>query len=437
MALATGVILAAAGFTLYGRGATAPRYITAPIERGVIATLVKATGRVEAITSVEVSSQLSGQIAKVFVNFNDTVTAGQPLAELDRGIFLAHVSEAEAAVKVAKAKVEVQRAALERARLAVRRATTDHRLAQDQAAGTQARDSEAERELQRKLVLARTGNVPDRDVTQARAARDTAAAELSGALDQVVIKEQAIAMAQAEVQMAEADLANAEAVVEQRQAALDQARVDLDRSVLRAPIDGVIIKRDVNPGQTVAVALEAKTLFTIANDLSRMEVQGKIDEADVGRLAVGQVAHFTVDAYPERDFSGTVLQVRKAPETTQNVVTYTAIISAQNPDLLLYPGMTATLRITVNRSGEVLKIPTEALRFRPSAALDTAAPGDAATIWVPGGDGRPAPVAVGIGLSDESSAEVRTGPVAEGQPVIVGIAAAPSGRGILGLRLGF
>ena len=152
-------------------------------------------------------------------------------------------------------------------------------------------------------------------------------------------------MAEADVQMAEADLENAQAEVEQREAALDQARLDLDRTVLRAPIDGVIIKRDVNPGQTVAVTLEAKTLFTIAQDLRRMEVDGKIDEADIGRLKVGQSTLFTVDSYPERSFTGTVLQVRKAPEGKQNVVTYTVIVSADNPDLLLLPGMTATLRI--------------------------------------------------------------------------------------------
>src|SRR6516162_11278619 len=179
------------------------------------------------------------------------------------------------------------------------------------------------------------------------------------------MKAEAIAIAEAERRMAEANLENAEAVVEQRQAAVDQAQLDLDRTVLRAPIDGTIIKRDVNPGQTVAVTLEAKTLFTIANDLHEMEVHGKIDEADVGELKVGQAAQFTVDAYPERTFSGQVLQIRKFPEVVQNVVTYTAIISAPNPDLLLLPGMTAQLRIVVSDTGHILKIPSQALRFRP------------------------------------------------------------------------
>jgi HlyD family secretion protein len=283
-------------------------------------------------------------------------------------------------------------------------------------------------------------------VSQARTARDTGAAELRAAADQVALKAQTAGMAEAEVRMAEADLANAEAAVEQQQAACDQAKVDLDRSVLRAPIDGVIIKRDVSPGQTVAVALEAKTLFTIANDLSRMEVHGKIDEADIGKLRVGQTVRFTVDAYPERDFSGAVLQIRRAPESTQNVVTYTAIISAPNPDLLLYPGMTATLRIIVESSGEVLKVPLQALHFHPPAAaganamphdLRSAGVDATATIWVLGPDGRPTPIRVATGLSDESGTEVRSGPLAAGQQIVVATAEAPSSRGYFGLRLGF
>src|SRR6266850_6217778 len=210
------------------------------------------------------------------------------------------------------------------------------------------------------------------------------------ALERILL---AIAIAEAEKHMAEANLENAEAVVEQRQAALDQAEVDLDRTVLRAPIDGIIIKRDVNPGQTVAVSLEAKTLFKIANDLREMEVHGKIDEADVGQLKVGQTAQFTVDAYPDRTFSGHVLQIRKSPEVVQNVVTYTALISAPNPDLLLLPGMTAQLRIVVSKTGEILKIPSQALRFRPNgagpasghqSANQAASSKASATIWLVG-----------------------------------------------------
>jgi len=427
-----GLGLLALGLTVYGPGAAPPVYLTAPIERGTIASLVKATGRIEATHSVEVSSQLSGAIAQVFVDFNDHVKADQPIAALDPGIYQAHLNETVAAVKVAKAKVRFQRATVERARLAVQRAATDRQLAEDQAQGAQAKASEAEREMQRKLQLVRSGNGADRDLSQARAVRDGAVAELRAAQDQVALKAQMAGIAAAEVQIAEADLANAEAAVEQQQGVRDQARVDLERSIVRAPIDGVVIKRNVNPGQTVAVALEAKTLFTIADDLARMEVHGTIDEADIGKLQVGQAVQFRVDAYPEREFEGSVLQVRKAPETTHDVVTYTVIISASNPDLLLYPGMTATLRITVDRSDDVLKVPNQALRFRPPGA----AANDGATVWLLDANGRPAPVAVALGLTDDRSTEIRSGQVAAGQRVVIGAEPAAD-RGPFGIRLGF
>ena len=192
------------------------------------------------------------------------------------------------------------------------------------------------------------------------------------------------------------------AVVQQKEAALDQAQVDLDRTVLRAPIDGVVIKRDVNSGQTVAVSLDAKTLFKIANDLREMEVHGKIDEADVGQLKVGQTVEFTVDAYPDQTFSGKVLQIRKSPEVVQSVVTYTTIVSASNPDLLLLPGMTAQLRIVVSDTGDVLKIPSQALRsrlagpaVRPNgrkrASLRRLGPPQRFGWWVATGDRTPLP----------------------------------------------
>ena len=391
------------GYT-YSLQSAAPTFITAPVERGNIATLVKASGTVEAVVSVDVSSQLSGRIAQVFVNFNDTVTAGQPIAQIDPEIFAARVSEARAALNVGTATAHVQKAAVERAKAAA---------------------LNAEWELQRQLKLARTGSGIGRDLDQTRAQR---------------------AIAEAEQHMAEANLENAQAVVEQRQAALDQAQLDLDRTVLRAPIDGIIIKRDVNPGQTVAVTFEAKTLFTIANDLRGMEVHGKIDEADVGQLKVGQPTEFTVDAYPDRTFSGRVLQIRKSPEVVQNVVTYTTIISAPNPDLLLLPGMTTQLRIVVRDTGEVLKVPNQALRFRPNGSgppsdrqnANQAASSEAsATVWFVGEDGRPNPTAVRLGASDDNSTALLKGRLAEGQQLIVGVANAQKQSGYFGLRLGF
>jgi HlyD family secretion protein len=431
------------GYSYSQEGSTAT-FLTAPIERGSISNLVKANGTVEAVVSVDVSSQLSGRIAEVFVNFNDSVKAGQPIAQIDQEIFAARVNEARAALSVAGANAEVQKAALERAKVGVANAQTAKKLAEAQSAANKARQDEAEREFQRKVELARTGNVTEQQLGQARASRDAGAADLHASLEQVQMRTEAIAIAQAEQRMAEANVQNAQAVVEQKQATLDQTRVDLDRTVLRAPIDGTIIKRDVNPGQTVAVTLEAKTLFTIANDLREMEVHGKIDEADVGQLKVGQAAQFTVDAYPDRTFSGRVLQIRKAPDVVQNIVTYTAIISAPNPDLLLLPGMTAQLRIAVSEIDNVLKIPSQALRFRPKDARlapvrqsGNQASNGSATVWLIGEHARPGPVAVRIGASDDEGAALLEGPLAEGQQVIIGVANSQSQASYFGIRLGF
>jgi HlyD family secretion protein len=436
-AVLLGMPIAGAGYT-YVREEPVSAFITAPVERGSISTSVKATGTVDAVITVDVSSQLSGRIAEVFVNFNDTVKAGQPLAQLDREIFVARADEARAALKVAISSARLQQAACDRARVMVTNAGTAKKIAESQVVALQAKQIEVEKEFQRKSGLARTGTVSEQVLDQARSERDSGAADLRAAFEQVEMKVEAIAIAEAELRMVEADLANADAVVEQRQAALDQADLDLERAVIRAPIDGVVIKRDVNPGQTVAVSLEARTLFRIARNLREMEVHGKIDEADVGRLKVGQPARFTVDAYPDQVFTGRVLQIRMAPEIVQNVVTYTAIISAPNPDLLLFPGMTALLRVVVSDTGEILKIPNQALRFRPHGTDSPMTAQDAAaTVWIVGQAGRPAPVAVSLGRSDENSSELLKGPLTEGEKLIVGVASPQRGTGFWGIRLGY
>lgn len=436
-------LAAGAGYA-YTYGRAKEIFITAPVERGTIATLVKATGTVDAVITVDISSQLSGRISEVLVDFNDEVKAGQPIARVDPEIFASRVNEAKAVLKVAEATALVQKAAVERARASIANARTAEKMADAQITVAKVRYEQAEKELRRKLELSRGGNVSERDLTQAQAQRDTSDAELRAAGDDRNIKAEAIGIAEAEARMAEANVQNAEAVVEQRKAALEQAELDLARTVIRAPIDGVIIKRDVNPGQTVAVTLEAKTLFKIAQDLREMEVRGKIDEADVGRLQVGQAARFNVDAYPDRTFAGRVLQIRKSPEVVQNVVTYTAIVSASNPDRLLLPGMTAVLHIVISDSGETLKIPNQALRFRPAGggrALanppDSSAGRSTGTVWVIGSDGNPAPVSVSLGVSDENSTQALSGELQGGEQLIVGIATPQSRVGAFGVRLGF
>ena len=231
-------------------------------------------------------------------------------------------------------------------------------------------------------------------------------------------------------------------MVKEKQAVLDEAEVELGRTVVRAPIDGVVISREVNPGQAVAVGLETKTLFRIAHDLSEMQVRGSIDEADIGLVRDGQEARFTVDAYPNRVFSGRVVQVRKAPEVTQNVVTYAAIVSAPNPERLLYPGMTAALKITI-RETDVLTVPNRALDFRPPRSgeppLSTGATSaaDKAKVWIEGLDGPPVSVEIQTGARNEDRTAVIEGPLNEGQPLIVGMAKPGGQRRFLGLNLGF
>ena len=242
-------------------------------------------------------------MAEVFVNFNDVVKAGQPLGRLDPEIFAAKVNEARAALKIAQAGVQVQQAMLERAKAALTTATNGSKCNRGQSGRI---ESQIRREQAGAGTKARFGSHRHRfegrcERTQAQ--RDADAAATLAMAEEAKIKLEAIVIAEAEIRMAEANLENAQAIVEQKQAALEQAEVDLARTELRAPIDGVIIKRDVNPGQTVAVSLEAKTLFQIANDLREMEVHGKIDEADIGRVKPGQKVTFTVDAYPSRVFS--------------------------------------------------------------------------------------------------------------------------------------
>jgi HlyD family secretion protein len=413
--------------------------MTAPIEDGRMTTVVKATGTVNPTYKVDISSQLSGRMAEVFVGFNDVVKVGQALGRLDPESFAAKVNESRAALKIAKAGVQMQQAVLERARAALSTAQMARNVTEANRVGLKAKVAETKRQLDRKLALIRTDIVSQADLTRMQTQHEVSVAETLAMSEEAKIKDEAIVIAEAEIRMAEANLANAQAIVEEKQAALQQAEVDLARTELRAPIDGVIIKRDVNPGQTVAVSLEAKTLFQIANDLREMEVHGRIDEADIGQLKPGQKVTFIVDAYPSRSFTGQLKQVRIAPEVVQNVVTYTVIITAPNPEMLLLPGMTANVRILIEESNKVLKVPNQALRFRPKGEIsspENPAEGSA-KVWVLGKDGRPAAVPVRTGRSDDSYTELLSGDLSKNQRVIVGIASTWIGSGPLGIRLGF
>ena len=402
-------------------------YITVPVERGTVKTVIKATGVVNPVLMVEVGSQLSGRISEVLVNFNDVVKAGQVIARVDPEAYIAAVKKARAALNIAKATTELNQAALQRARAAVENARSASQAGEADLAAAQARQDEAERDLQRKTTLAEKSAISStgRELTASRAARDAGAAGITSLRAQLKMKERAIAIAEAELSMSEANVANAEGVFEQNQAALEQAEVDLQHTQIRSPIDGVVITRGINSGQTVAVSLVSKVLFRIADDLREMQVEGKIDEADIGQVKEGQAATFTVDTYPDQSFSGHVAQVRKSPELSQSVVTYTAVISAPNQDYLLFPGMTARLNIVVDETRAALKVPNAALRFRPQSHTSddrqsTGFRSETKTVWVERKPGEAQPVTVTTGKGDDSGTQILSGGLTQGDLVVVG-----------------
>jgi HlyD family secretion protein len=280
------------------------------------------------VVSVQVGSQVSGQIKEILVDFNSPVKSGQLIARLDPETYQHRVSQAEADVDAARAAQGVQQAEVSRAR---------------------ANLANAQRDYERKKTLVEKNFISP-------AERDTAQNTLDAA--------------RASLASAEAQVKNGEAIVRQREAQLAAARVDLERTSIKAPVDGIVVKRSIEPGQTVAASLQAPELFVIAKNLSDMQVETSIDEADVGRVRVGQKAGFTVDAFAGRNFEGEVRQVRKAATVVSNVVTYTVVISAANPDLSLLPGMTANVRIITAQKDKALKVPNAALRFRPAGSSD-------------------------------------------------------------------
>ena len=325
------ITLAACGYLAwrsFGTAGDAPKYKLAKAEIGPLTSIVSSTGTLNPVVSVQVGSQVSGQIKELYVDFNSPVRAGQLIARIDPETFQLRVRQAEADLESTRASVAVQKAEVARVTATL---------------------MDAQRDLERKKMLVEKGFISAADRDKAQAAYDVAKAALD------------VALAQAN---------NSSAVVRQRESQLAQARVDLERTAIRSPVDGVVVKRSVDMGQTVAASLQAPELFIIAKNLTDMQVDTSIDEADVGRIAVGQKATFTVDAFPGRSFSGQVTQVRKAATVVSNVVTYIVIVSAANPDLTLLPGMTANVRVITAEKERALRVPNAALRFRPAGAGD-------------------------------------------------------------------
>ncbi len=378
--------------------ADGPRYRSATLERGTLQATVAASGAVNPVSQVSVGTQVSGQIKDLYVDFNAEVRAGQLIAVIDPETFEYKVRQAQADVDAASSAVLTARATVAASQAAVSRARVELQ--------------EARRDHARKASLAAQQFISQSEAERAEALVNS----MTEALNAV----------QAQVGVTEAQVQSAAALVAQRQAALAQARVDLARTRITSPVNGIVIKRAVERGQTVAASLQAPELFVIARNLSDMQVDASVDEADVGRIRVGQKSSFTVDAFPGRSFEGSVRQVRKAASNINSVVTYVVVIGFTNPDHRLLPGMTANVRVVTDARDDVLRIPNAALRVRlpwideaargqgaqtPAAppdgtARELAHRGTPGRAYAMGADGTPRLVRLRIGISDGTHSEV-------------------------------
>jgi len=335
--VAAAAVAVAAGVWWFQRGgADDVQYRTGKIERGPLQAAVAATGAVSPVTQVTVGTQVSGQIKEILVDFNSEVKAGQLIAVIDPETFEYRVRSAQADVDAARAVVMTAQANVAASRAQVSRAQTDL--------------AEARRTHERNLML----------VSKEFIARSTA--DQSNALVNTSLE--AVKAAEAQLGVTEAQVKSAQATVAQREAALAQARIDLARTRITSPVDGIVIKRAIEKGQTVAASLQSPELFIIAQNLREMQVEAAIDEADVGRIRGGQKASFTVDAFPGQTFEGQISQVRKAATNVANVVTYVAVVTFANNDGRLLPGMTANVRVVTDVRESALKVPNSALRVR-------------------------------------------------------------------------
>jgi HlyD family secretion protein len=320
------VVVVLAAF-VFNRGDSV-QYFTSPVERGDVRQVVEATGTINAVTSVQVGSQVSGTIASLFADFNSRVKKGQIIAKLDPSIYQGTLLQTEADLQNARASVISARA---------------------NAAKAHATAQQAQNQYDRSKQLASQGVISEQQLEIDKASAESA-----------------VAAAQA----ADADINQAQAQVAQKQAAVNVAQTNLKYTVITSPIDGTVVSRNVDVGQTVAASLQAPTLFVIAQDLTKMQVYAKTDESDVGQIKAGQRVTFKVDAFPQDQFDGHVEQVRMNATTVQNVVTYDTIVDFDNPDLKLFPGMTAYVTIPVASAHDALKVPNSALRYKPDLSAD-------------------------------------------------------------------
>ena len=341
-------------------------YETLPVELGSVQASISATGTLNPVVSVQVGSQVSGNIKALYADFNTKVSKGQLVALIDPQIFQAQVDQAEGSASAARSAVVAADAQVSKARADLAGAIASRANLQSLAAKDRANALNAQTQWQRSERLFRQQIVAQQDRDSAKAAYDAYRAQMMADEAQIDAAEHSIQASRAQAYVAQTQLSAAEAQHRQSLSVLSQARINFAHTRILAPVSGTVIARYMDVGQTVAASFQAPTIFNIAQDLTKMQVDTSVNESDIGTVRTAQSASFTVDAFPGITFSGPVIDIRKAPITAQNVVTYDVVIAAPNPDLKLFPGMTANVTIFTARQDNVLKVPNAALRFRPS-----------------------------------------------------------------------
>lgn len=430
--LAAAIVVSAAALAwfFYWRSAPQVQYITTRVDRGNIDSVVTTTGNLNAVITVQVGSQVSGIIKALYADFNTKVKKGQLVALIDPTPF-------QAAVNQAKATLESAKAAALTAKRALAKAESDLTAAQAAVASQKANLVKAQSavdlaklEADRRQALVKLNATSQEDYDTAKANYDQAVASLDAARASVTAAEASADSAAKAIDIAEAQLQQANAMARQDEAALEQAQYYLDHTRIVAPVDGTIESRNMDVGQTVAASFQAPTIFLIAQDLTKMQVDTNVGEADVANVKVGQRATFTVDAFPGRVFAGEVFQIRQAPINVQNVITYDVVVAVSNPDLKLFPGMTANVTISTGHAENALRVPKSALRFRPRTASPSGQPAAAArkapaepgvqTVFVLD-QGQLKAEKIRLGMSDAAYTQVIGGALREGQELVVGM----------------
>jgi HlyD family secretion protein len=361
--------LLGAGYHFYFGRAKKVEFVTARLERGDIEAVVSATGSCNAVVSVQVGSQVSGNILELHADYNTRVARGQVVAVIDPSPFQARVDQATANLESARGSVLNAQSQLKKsdADIASSEANVANQRANVIRATSQMND--AKNRLDRRLEMFEQKVVSREERDTAQANYDQAVASLEAAKAQLTAAQSSLESVRAQRDVIATQLITAQSQVKQQEANLKQALFDLANTKIRAPVDGTVIARNMDIGQTVAASFSAPTIFQIAQDLTKMQVDTNIDESDIARIQVGQEATFTVDAYSGQVFRGQVQQIRRAPINVQNVITYVVVVNVDNPDLKLFPGMTANVRILTDRVANVLKLPSAALRVRLDESL--------------------------------------------------------------------